>query len=93
MSLEETLKQLQKEYIEDLPNKIETLKTFLAQDQFDEMINFFHQLKGSGKTYGIADISWLGEQMEHVLKKGSPKKQELVEKAAKVLEKIYQAKK
>lgn len=64
MSLDEVMKELRVEYIASIESKFsmfrELAKLRRAQDLQDE----FHKLKGTGSTYGISQISSLGEMVE-----------------------------
>lgn len=67
MSLNELLKSLQKEYLSELPSRIEDIKVHLEHKDIPALTEDFHKLKGTGKTYGIPEISDLGEQVEQLL--------------------------
>lgn len=67
MSLNDLLKSLQKEYLSELPPRIEGIREHLENKDIPSLVEDFHKLKGTGKTYGIPEISDLGEQMEQLL--------------------------
>lgn len=56
--------ELQQEYLAELPNIISNLKTAHQQTNGEEVHRIFHQLKGSGKTYGFDEITELCKIME-----------------------------
>ncbi len=67
MSLNDLLLKLQQEYLSELPFKIDGIKIHHQNGAIDALIEDFHKLKGTGKTYGIPEISELGEKMEGLL--------------------------
>ncbi|HAG91548.1 MAG TPA: hypothetical protein DCL41_06735 [Bdellovibrionales bacterium] len=64
MSLDDLLKQLQKEYLEEIPSRIEGIQSHVDAKNMDALKEDFHKMKGTGKTYGIPEITELGEKME-----------------------------
>lgn len=62
--MQELLEKLKKNYLAELPDKIEEISEFLQQEDFEQLKNSFHKLKGSGKTYGIPEISDLSLVIE-----------------------------
>jgi len=64
MSLDELLKTLQKEYLSELPERIATIQSHVESKNIESLKEDFHKLKGTGKTYGLPEISELGEKME-----------------------------
>jgi len=81
MSLDELLKNLQKEYLAELPARIETMHAHLENKDVTALIEDFHKLKGTGKTYGVAAISDVGARLEKIL----------LEKGAKALDHVPEA--
>lgn len=66
MSLHELLKELQKSYLESFPEKILNLETLWKNGQFDELTTEYHKLKGTGRTYGLPEVTHLGEILESI---------------------------
>lgn len=64
MSMEDVLKELQKEYLSALPQKKEEILRSFSQGDVQNMRNVFHKLKGTGSTYGIPEISELSALYE-----------------------------
>lgn len=60
MNIAEMLKELQKEYISELPDKLQVIKASFLRNDIDELRGHFHKLKGTGSTYGIPELSELG---------------------------------
>jgi|FLYM01.1.fsa_nt_gi HPt (histidine-containing phosphotransfer) domain-containing protein len=67
MTLDELLKNLQIEYLSELPSRIEVIKSHVESKDVRALVEDFHKLKGTGKTYGIPEISVIGEKMEMLL--------------------------
>ena len=64
MDFNAMMAELQKEYLAELPNIISKLKKVTAENNGEEVHRIFHQLKGSGKTYGFDEITELCKIME-----------------------------
>lgn len=64
---------LQADYIVSLPEKIGLLKTYKANKNWVEAKSIFHKIKGTGSTYGIPELSQLGEVMEKLCQLGGPR--------------------
>ncbi len=64
MSFQEMMDQLKKEYIASLPHKIEELELKFAKKDAQNLGEDFHKLKGTGKTYGLPEVSQLAEVLE-----------------------------
>ena len=66
MSMEEVLKELQKEYISELPEKIKAIHQAYEAQDFAKVTECFHKIKGSGKTYAVEELSEIGRVLEEV---------------------------
>ena len=66
MSFEDVMQELQKEYVESLPEKITEIEDNLSTKNVEDLTTSFHRLKGSGKTYGLPEISELGAIAEQI---------------------------
>jgi HPt (histidine-containing phosphotransfer) domain-containing protein len=66
MSIEEMLKALQAEYLSSIPEKIKSIGGFVAQNDGSNLREAFHKLKGTGRTYGIPEVSDLGDMVEKI---------------------------
>lgn len=85
--------ELRAEYIATMPQKIGEIKAFAAAHNADALREAFHKLKGSGKTYGIAEVSELFEVCErHCLRKPELSGQ-VATLALKLFTAIYEARK
>lgn len=69
MSYSDIMAGLKKKYLEDLKVKAEDFfKTTENIENTEELRTFFHQLKGSGATYGIPAVSEFGKKYEDKVK-------------------------
>lgn len=89
MSIEDLLKELQLEYIHSIPEKIKEIKEFLEKKDLDSLINSYHKLKGSGKTYGLDEVSVLGQFFEIWMREQKEKALPFVPKSMEILERIF----
>ncbi len=64
MSLDALMKDLQKDYLAGLPEKIINLETLIEQGDWRALQGEFHKMKGTGKTYGIPELSLIAEMTE-----------------------------
>lgn len=71
MSLSEVLVELQKKYLESFAEKTSRIETLWKDQRNEELRVEFHKLKGSGKTYGLPEVSVLGAVMEKLCERGS----------------------
>tara|TARA_B100001248_G_scaffold261674_1_gene253607 strand:+ start:1071 stop:1361 length:291 start_codon:yes stop_codon:yes gene_type:complete len=71
MNIEEVLAGLKKDYINAFPFKLEEISKRIHSKDKEAVISLFHQIKGSGKTYGFVDISTCAEQAENDLQKAN----------------------
>lgn len=66
MSFEELMQELQKEYLADLPGRVQAIQSAFDRASINEIREDFHKLKGTGRTYGIPEISDLAGAMEQI---------------------------
>src|SRR5438270_2952319 len=66
MSLDKILADLKKEYLDGLPTRLAGIRQHLRDGALDVLEDEFHKLKGTGRTYGIPEISDVGEITEHI---------------------------
>ncbi len=88
MSIDDLLKELQQEYIQGIPEKIQELKEFSQKNDLENLINSFHKLKGSGKTYGLEEVSVFGQFFEIWMREKKEKVFPFIPKAIQILERI-----
>ena len=64
MTFDALMEDLKREYVSELPMKIEHIRSNLDAKDHGVVREDFHKLKGTGKTYGIPEISQLAELVE-----------------------------
>lgn len=62
--LEQILNELKAEYLATLPSKIALLEDLIHQSKWNLVTEELHKLKGTGKTYGLPEVSTLCEPLE-----------------------------
>ena len=92
MSFEDMMKELQKEYIANLPNKITAIQSHFDNMNVSALEDEFHKIKGTGKTYGVPELSVLAKVLEDACKKNHNIK-ELLPPTIKILKKIEDSRK
>ncbi len=66
MSFDDLLKSLQADYLNSIPSKIETIRGQITNAGVSDLRESFHKLKGTGRTYGIPEISEMSAAIEQV---------------------------
>lgn len=66
MSFDDLLKSLQQDYLSSLPQKIELIRKQVAETSVSDLRESFHKLKGTGRTYGIPEVSELAAAVEEI---------------------------
>jgi HPt (histidine-containing phosphotransfer) domain-containing protein len=66
MSLDDLLKSLHQEYISALPEKLTKIEQQIQRQDRDSLRESFHKLKGTGMTYGLPEVSQVGEVAEDI---------------------------
>lgn len=93
MSMDELLKNLQREYVQSLPEKISDIRKQIKSGSAENLISAFHKLKGTGKTYGIPEISELAATVEHICHDKPAKAGPAATEALSILQDIHSARK
>ncbi len=88
MSLQDVLEELRKSYLNALPAKADAIQKLFQERRYSEVETEFHKLKGTGKTYGIPEVSQIGEVAERLVEHGSTSAEESVPAAIKILNRI-----
>jgi HPt (histidine-containing phosphotransfer) domain-containing protein len=68
MNFDNLLSQLRIEYVSSLPEKIQIIRHFYNSGDALGVKEVFHKLKGTGATYGVPEISMIGETVEQFCK-------------------------
>jgi HPt (histidine-containing phosphotransfer) domain-containing protein len=66
MSFEDLLKSLQVDYVAALPKKIAIIKSQIHAADLPALRESFHKFKGTGRTYGLPEVSELAEAVERL---------------------------
>jgi HPt (histidine-containing phosphotransfer) domain-containing protein len=88
MSLKELLAELQKDYLASFPDKIANLRKLFLADQLDDLQTEYHKLKGTGRTYGVPEVSQLGGALERLCQEDPDSLPSAVPLSLAVLERI-----
>jgi HPt (histidine-containing phosphotransfer) domain-containing protein len=64
MSFDELLKSLQRDYLKSIPEKIKLIEGLIHAADTHNIRESFHKLKGTGRTYGLPEVSELAEIVE-----------------------------
>jgi len=66
VSFDDLLKSLHQEYLSSLPGKIISIREQMRAGDPSELREAFHKLKGTGRTYGLPEISELAAAVEEI---------------------------
>ena len=88
--LSTVLQELKEEYLQKFPQKIDKLKNLTQAQDWTGLEEEYHKLKGTGKTYGFADISLVCEKLEALAQQPSRREVQIFNEAAVLLEKMHQ---
>lgn len=86
---EQMMKELREEYVKSIPAKLVDIEEHFKAQQWGELRNDFHKLKGTGRTYGIPEISVLCEAVEKICVKQQASVNLVVPPALELLKAIY----
>ena len=89
MNFDELLRTLQRDYLASLPEKIKKIEEFRLDNA--ELREAFHKLKGTGKTYGIPEVSELSALMERICLENPLASAQAADAALGLLRAIYEA--
>ena len=93
MTFDDMMAELQTEYVASIPEKIATIKGHFEAGDIALVQDDFHKLKGTGKTYGLPEVTDLAKEMEQICKTTPDAVGEHLPKALAGLEQIYEQKK
>jgi HPt (histidine-containing phosphotransfer) domain-containing protein len=66
MNFDELLKTLHQDYLTSIPQKIISIRDQINAGQPADLRESFHKLKGTGRTYGMPEISDLSAVVEEI---------------------------
>jgi HPt (histidine-containing phosphotransfer) domain-containing protein len=64
--LNNILEDLKNDYKSQMPSRLAKLESLTQKNDFAGLALEYHKLKGTGKTYGFAEISKISEQLEKI---------------------------
>lgn len=88
VNYDEMMAELRRDYLNSMPAKISDIKEHAQKGEAEKLRDDFHKLKGTGKTYGIPEISELGEAMEKLCLSDPQAAMNVARQAAGLLESI-----
>ena len=68
-SLEDLLSELRKEYVATIPAKVRLIDHLWSLREMTDLETEYHKLKGTGRTYGLGEITQIGEAVERLCEK------------------------
>jgi HPt (histidine-containing phosphotransfer) domain-containing protein len=69
-TVDRAIADLVPQYIDDRRNGLTALAELLVREEFGEIGRYGHQLAGSGKAFGFAAISSIGQEIEAAAERG-----------------------
>jgi len=66
MSLQALLAELQQSYLAALPGKAVLIEQLWQAGNLVDLETEYHKLKGTGRTYGLPEITQVGEALERI---------------------------
>jgi HPt (histidine-containing phosphotransfer) domain-containing protein len=88
---EQMMAELQVEYLTALPQRLIQMAEQLAVQNVSALREEFHKLKGTGKTYGLPEISELCEVAERICLERPQHVADAVPRALNLLRQIHKA--
>lgn len=85
---DEMMRDLQQEYLQQFPQRLQRMKQQWQEKNITAITREFHQLKGTGKTYGFSEVSELCEMLEFLCEEIQAPFPEITS-ALEILEKIF----
>lgn len=88
MSLDDVLAELRKTYLEALPARADLITKLHENRQYVEVETEFHKLKGTGKTYGLPEVTAIAEIAEQLVDHGTTSADTSIPAALNALRKV-----
>ncbi len=85
------MRELTEEYLQALPKKISDIEAHFLTMDVTVLREDFHKLKGTGRTYGLPEISQVGEIVERLCLESPSKIAEIIPPVLQLLREIYQS--
>ena len=80
---DEDLAEIVEMFVDEMPGRVQTLRSQFEQSDWDELRRTAHQLKGSAGSYGFEQITPSAAELETALRDGEP--QERIEQTLEAL--------
>ena len=87
----EILDELRAEYLAAMPDIIKNIEEMYEQKNWSALEKVFHKLTGSGKTYGLPDITDIARAIETYFQKYNPPSEDLIGESIQVFKEIISA--
>lgn len=84
----ELLDELKSDYLNKLPTRIAELKENTTKKDWLQLEELYHNLKGTGKTYGFPEVSQICEVMELFVNHKNANTEQYAQQAIEVLENL-----
>jgi len=91
VNFDELLKTLHHDYLSSLPKKIASLREQVQAGNASDLRESFHKLKGTGRTYGMPEVSELAAVVEEICSDFPLKAVSAASQAIEILQDIYNA--
>lgn len=89
MNFKDMLDNLHREYVASLPDKISNIRRLVAAADNSGLREAFHKLKGTGRTYGLPEVTELAEVVENICKLRPERAVTAAEHASALLSEIH----
>lgn len=90
-SINDVLAELRKTYLAAIPDRTKLIESLWKEKRYSDVETEFHKLKGTGKTYGLPEISQIGEVAERLVENSTSLADQSVPPALLILQKIHAA--
>lgn len=91
MSFDDLIKNLQRDYIRELPERLQRIENFCRAADVPHLYDEFHKLKGTGQTFGVPEISLVSAVLEQLCRAAAPQALTLSQTALAILRDIQRA--
>jgi HPt (histidine-containing phosphotransfer) domain-containing protein len=89
VNFDQMMKQLRDEYVATIPEKISSIDALWKANDSSGVREAFHKLKGTGRTYGVPELSDIGETLENFCLAYPDQLSKVLPNALELLESIY----
>jgi HPt (histidine-containing phosphotransfer) domain-containing protein len=88
VSIHALLAELQKNYLAALPEKVTLIEDLWKDGKLDLLRTEYHKLKGTGRTYGLPEITQIGAALERLCESAKAELVRAVPMSTKLLRRI-----